>query len=187
MRRSFRGRKKQQQSKSHKEFRANEKILAQQVMLIDDQGESLGVVNVRQALALARERDLDLVEVSPKSQPPICKIMDYGSFKYQRDKQERKQKAKQKTTETKTVKLSARISQHDQEFRGKQALKFLQEGHKVKIEMQLRGRENQHADLAEEQIIRFISEINNLIEDKELKTEQTVKKQGNKLSAVISL
>lgn len=185
MRRSFRGKRNKPQST--KELRANEKIFAAEVSVIDENGEHLGAMSKEKAIELARSSDLDLVEVSPKVEPPICKIMDYGSYKYQKEKQERKQKARQKSTELKTVKVSTRIGEHDLELRVDRAVKFISEGNKVRIELQLRGREHQHVDLAKESINKMIDRVKTKIEGKELKIEQPIKKLGSKLSTIITL
>lgn len=184
MRRSFRGSKPL--SPAIKELKINERILAPKVVVIDDEGKNLGVLTKQEALLVARDRDLDLVEVSPLVEPPICKIMNYGSYKYQKEKQERKHKAKQKTTETKTIKVSSRISDHDLGLRIDQALKFLNDGNKVRIELQLRGREHQHVDLAREIIGKIITKAKAGLANKELKVEQGIKKLGSKLSAIIA-
>ncbi len=184
MRKSFKG--KNFQKESFKEFRINEKIFTRELIIIDENGQNLGPMPKEQALAEAQARGLDLVEVSPKAETPIAKFMNYGSFKYQREKMERKAKAKQKTIEIKTIKLSTRIGQHDMAFRIEQAVKFLKGGDKVKIEIQLRGRENQHADLARETIRRTINEIQIKSENKILKIEQELKQLGNKFSAIVS-
>jgi translation initiation factor IF-3 len=186
MRRSFRG-KKNQNTSSAKNLRANEKIFVSKVNVIDETGQNLGTLDTKEAIEIAASRGLDLVEVSPKVEPPICKIMDYGSFKYQKEKQERKAKAKQKSTELKTVKLSTRIGDHDLDLRVNRTVKFLSEGHKVRIELQLRGREHQHVDLAKDSIRKMIDRSREKLEDKELKTEQPVSKQGSKLSAIVTL
>ena len=170
-----------------KDFRVNEKIFAPELMVIDENGAQLGLIKKAQALIMARERELDLVEVSPKAQPPIAKFMDYGSFKYRRAKMERKAKAKQKTSEIKTVKISSRISQHDMEVRINQAVKFLTDGDKVKIELQLKGREHQHANLGEDNIKKIIEAIKAKLENQELKTEQAVTRQGSKISAIVAV
>ncbi|MEI6288381.1 MAG: translation initiation factor IF-3 [bacterium] len=186
MRKSFRG---YQQPTGIKEFRVNEKIFAPEVMIIDENGENLGVMKKEQALAEARERGFDLIEVSPKAVPPICKFMDYGSYKYQKEKAERKQKSKTKTIETKTVKISFRISQHDLEFRANQAAGFLVDGDKVRIELQLRGRENQHEDLARDNIKAMLKMITEKLKEnkKEVRIEQPVKKMGGRLSMAIAI
>lgn len=187
MRKSFRG--YHQKPEGPKELRINEKIFAKELMIIDENGANFGTVTREEALNEARERGLDLVEVSPKANPPIAKFIDYGSFKYQKEKQERKAKAKQKTTDTKTIKLSLRIGKHDLEIRANQAISFLADGDKVKIEMQLRGRENQHSDIARENIKELVADIKNKLEANKkpsLKTEGDIAKQGNRLSLIIS-
>jgi len=192
MRKSFRGR--HNKIEPSKEFRINERIFANELMVIDENGVNLGVMSKGKAIEEAKSRELDLIEVSPKANPPIAKFMDYGSYKYQKEKQERKQKARQKTVETKTVKISPRISQHDLEIRAKQAGNFLLDGNKVRIEMQLRGRENQHVDFAKDNIKKLI-EITfgqaraEADPAKEIHphTEQEITKLGNKLSTIISL
>jgi translation initiation factor IF-3 len=186
MRRSFRG-KKPNRIDTSKMLRANEKIFAREVMLIDENGQGLGVMSKEEAMRKAADADLDLVEVSPKANPPICRLMNYGSYRYQQEKKERKQKSQNKNSEVKTIKISLRISQHDKEIRAKKALQFLEDRDKVRIEMQLRGRENQHSDLARENIQNLIEEIKSQTENKEIRIEQEIKKLGNKLSAIISL
>jgi translation initiation factor IF-3 len=189
MRKSFRGRN--QKPEGPKEFRINEKILSLRLMIIDETGANLGEMSKEQALTEAKSRELDLVEVSPKANPPIAKFIDYGSFKYQKEKQERKAKAKQKTTETKTVKLTPRIGQHDMEIRAQQAAKFLIDGDKVKIEMQLRGRENQHADLAKESMKKFLVTVGTEMKaqggTENVKIESDIARQGGKLSMNITI
>jgi translation initiation factor IF-3 len=170
-----------------KELRVNEKIFAQQLEVIDENGVSLGVIEKIVALEEAKNRGYDLVEVSPKTLPPIAKFMNYGSYKYQKDKMERKARAKQKTAELKTVKVSSRIGQHDMDIRASQAAKFIQQGNKVKIELQLKGREHQHKNLAEEIIGKIISSIAENFPGKQLKIEQGIKQLGSKISTIVSL
>jgi len=186
MRRSFRG-GKPQVSNQIKELKINERILAPQLMIIDETGQNIGTLTRQAALDMAKTKDLDLVEVSPLVEPPICKIMNYGSYKYQKEKQERKHKAKQKTTEIKTIKLSSRISDHDLDLRVDRSIKFLTDGNKVRIELQLRGREHQHVDLAKETINKIITRTKEKLGNKEMKIEQHIKKLGSKLSAIITL
>jgi len=111
------------------------------------------------ALALAQEQGLDLVEVNPTVRPSIVKIMDFGQFQYKQSKIVQAQKAKVKKIEVKGIRLSFKIGQHDKDMRLKQARKFLDEGHKVKLEMGLRGRERAHMDLARENMMKFVREI----------------------------
>jgi translation initiation factor IF-3 len=114
---------------------------------------------VYEALNLAKESMLDLVEVSPKANPPVCRIMDYGKHLYQQSKQMRLAKARQKKVDTKGIRLGLRTDTHDLEFKKAQAEKFLRQGDKVKIEIMLRGREKSHQDMAKQNLQNFISEI----------------------------
>jgi translation initiation factor IF-3 len=141
------------------QMRINEAIRAATVFLIDDEGKQLGEIATHEALALAKERLLDLVEVSPKAQPPVCRIMDYGKHLYQQSKQMRIAKARQKKVEIKGVRMGFRTDAHDLEFKRAQSEKFLRQGDKVKIDIILRGREKAHQDLARKNLDEFIKSI----------------------------
>ena len=140
-------------------MRINDGIRAITVFVIDDEGKQLGEMTTLDAMALARERLLDLVEVSPKATPPVCRIMDYGKHLYQQSKQLRLAKAKQKKIEIKGVRLGLRTDTHDIEFKRAQSEKFLKQGDKVKIDIVLRGREKAHQDLARKNLQDFITGI----------------------------
>lgn len=127
--------------------------------LVDENGENLGEKDLYEALALARERELDLVEVAPKAQPPVCKIADYGKLKYQQARQEKQAKQKQKKVDIKGIRISLRTDTHDLDFKKEQAEKFLKKGHKVKIEIILKGRERTHPDLGVESLKKFTKSI----------------------------
>jgi translation initiation factor IF-3 len=129
------------------------------VFVIDDEGKQLGEMPILEAMALAREHLLDLVEVSPKAQPPVCRIMDYGKHLYQQSKQLRIAKAKQKKVEIKGIRIGFRTDTHDLDFKKVQANKFLKQGDKVKIDIVLRGREKAHQDMARENLQKFIATI----------------------------
>jgi len=133
------------------------------------------------ALTLAKEKGLDLVEIAPNVRPPVCKICDYGKYKYERMKKGRKQKAKSKKVEVKGVRISPRISENDLKFKAKQADKFLKEGNKVRIELMLRGRENIHKDLAQETFDIFIKTMK-----EEIKIEQHPKRQRLGLAMIVT-
>jgi len=165
-------------------YRVNERINVPEVKLIDENGEMIGVVPTSQAIKQAQDKGLDLVEISPVSKPPVAKIIDYGSFKYQLEKRIQKQKAKIKKVETKGVRLSLRISDHDREIRLSQAKKFLEKDYKVKIEMILRGREHRHTDLAREIMAKFVDDLKNEPE-LNIVVEQPLKKAGGKLITII--
>jgi translation initiation factor IF-3 len=161
----------------------NEQIRAPQVRVIDEEGQNIGVMATPEAVRLAREREMDLVEVFPKADPPIAKILDYGKFLYQKDKEARKQKAKQKKVEIKGIRLSLRISPHDRDVRLNQAKDFLESGDKVKIEIILKGRERQYGGMARENINQFINSLNQLVSTK---IEQPLSFQGGRLSVTVT-
>ena len=127
--------------------------------MIDAEGKFLGKMPTEQALALAKEQELDLVEVNPRATPPICKIIDWGSYLYQQEKAERKQKAKVKVSEIKGIRLSLKIGAHDLDMRRSQSLKFFEQGDRVKLEMILRGRERARMDLAKKILSDFITSL----------------------------
>jgi translation initiation factor IF-3 len=140
-------------------LRINDGIRVPIVFVIDDEGKQLGEMSTLDAMALARERMLDLVEVSPKANPPVCRVMDYGKHLYQQSKQLRIAKAKQKKIEIKGVRLGLRTDTHDIEFKRAQSEKFLKQGDKVKIDIVLRGREKAHQDLARKNLQEFLTGI----------------------------
>jgi translation initiation factor IF-3 len=116
-------------------------------------------MSVPEALQLAREKGLDLVEISPKAVPPVVKIMDFGKYQYQKSKEDRQNKSKQKKSDIKGIRISVRANEHDLNFKKNQAEKFLGKGQKVKIEIVLKGREKAHKDLARENLLKFINRI----------------------------
>lgn len=162
------------------QYKINHKIIAPEVRLIDETGTMIGVVSLPQALERAAEAEMDLIEVSPKAEPPVCKIMDFGSFKYQKEKEMKTQKAKQKAVEIKGLRLSLKIGEHDLNIRLKQAEKFLADGDKVRIEMTLKGRERQHTSRGREIIDGFSRSLAAVA-----KVEQPFTNQGGKLSIII--
>ncbi|MBU2566347.1 translation initiation factor IF-3 [Patescibacteria group bacterium] len=163
-------------------FQYNERIRVPEVRVIDEQGTFHGIMKTADALALAEERGFDLVEVSPKEEPPVCKLLDYGAFKYQKIKEMKQQKIHAKKVEVKGIRLSVKIGQHDIDNRVKQAIEFLKGGQKIKIEIILRGREKAHGDLALQKIQEF---IDGLSQTYELFIEQPPKRQGGNVSAII--
>jgi len=136
--------------------RINEYIRISPVRLIDENGRQVGIVPTEQALQMAREKELDLVEIVPNVRPPIVKIIDFGKYQYQKAKEDQQQKSKQKRTEVKGLRIGFRTDDHDIEVRRKQAEKFLSNGNKVKIEIRLRGREKAHQPLARETLANFV-------------------------------
>jgi translation initiation factor IF-3 len=164
-------------------YKKNAEIEADQLLVLDEEGASLGQMSKRAALDMAVEKELDLVEINPKSDPPVAKLIDFTEFKYQKEKEARKQKAHSRASEIKGIRLSVRISDHDLDVKREQAVKFLNRGDKVKIELQLKGRENARPEIATETIAHFISKIH---EQVEIKTEQEASRQGKKVTAVIT-
>lgn len=148
--------------------------------LIDEERGTTNIVSRDEALRLAHEREIDLVEVSPLANPPVVKLVDFGKFRYQQEKLDRKQKAKQKRVDVKGIRLSFKMSPHDREVRVAQAMKFLKDGDKVKIEMLLRGREQAHIDIAKKMFSEFIAAI-----DLPIKFDQELKRLGGMLSAIM--
>ena len=166
-----------------KNYLFNEGIKSPRVLVLNSAGENLGIMNTAEALRLAREQESDLVEINPKAEPPVAKITDFGQFRYNQEKENRLRKAHQHVVEIKGVRLSLRIGRHDLEIRQTQALKFLNNGDKVKIEIILRGREMQHGPLAFEIIKNFSDEINKV---EKIRWEQPTERQGNKVTAIIA-
>jgi len=167
-----------------KRFRVNQQIRVPEVFLIDENGQSLGVMPTSKALALALEAGMDIVEVNPKIQPPVVKIIDYGQFKYKKEKEAQKQKVKQKKIEIKGLRLSVRISQHDFDVRVEQARKFLGRGDKLKLDLVLKGRERQHPEKAEEimkKFYRLLKETPGL----NMEIEQGLTKQGGRFNIIL--
>ena len=164
-----------------KRFRVNDRIFADELMVIDDEGNQLGVLKKEEALAKAREAELDLVEVSPKADPPVARIIDFGHFKYEQEKKAKKQKAQAKRTDVKGIRLTPRIKGSDLEFRQDQAVKFLEAGHRVKIELILRGREKAHTDKAIDLINEFVNNLGD-----QIKILDPVKRMGSRVSVELT-
>lgn len=137
----------------------NEEIRDREVRLIDQNGEQLGVVPTRQAQDLADERQLDLVKIAPQAKPPVCKLMDYGKYRFEQSKREREIRKNQKIITIKEVRLSATIEDHDVDVKYKNAVKFLMEGNKVKVTIRFRGRQITHSEIGLEVMKDFAERI----------------------------
>lgn len=148
--------------------------------MIDENGKPLGVLDTSQALVMAQAAGLDLVEVAPMAKPPVCKILDFGAFQFQQEKKERKAKANQKKVDLKGIRLTFRIGQHDLDTRKAQSIKFLDQGHKIVLEMRLRGRENAHKDLARKQMEEFAKSLGDNVA-----TETPLSFMGNRLTMIV--
>ena len=130
-----------------KGLRINEQIRVREVRLIDDEGEQKGIVPTIEALSMAKERSLDLVEVAPTANPPVCKILDYGKYRFETEKKLRDSKKKQKVLKIKEIRMQPKIGSGDLDFKSKHIQEFLNEGNKVKVTVRFRGRELAHTDL----------------------------------------
>ncbi|MDD6887127.1 MAG: translation initiation factor IF-3 [Candidatus Aphodomorpha sp.] len=133
----------------------NEEIRDPEVRLIDENGGQLGIVGIREAQALADQRNLDLVKIAPGSNPPVCKLMDYGKYRFEMAKREKEQRKNQKIIEIKEVRLSATIDLHDMEVKAKATRKFLSDGNKVKVSIRFRGRQITHGDIGLDVMAKF--------------------------------
>jgi translation initiation factor IF-3 len=160
----------------------NNQIRASKVRLIDEDGKQLGILDLQEALQMARERNLDLIQVTEKVEPPVCKIIDYGKYLYSLEKKERTSRLKT-GREIKGIRLTFNISFHDLEVRAWQAEKFLKKGEAVKIELLLKGREKTHEDLAKEKINQFLEILNKLVP---IKIERELKKEPRGFTMIIS-
>ena len=150
----------------------NEEITDREIRVISDEGEQLGIMSAEEALKIAEERELDLVKISPQAKPPVCKIMDYGKFRFEQGKREKEAKKNQRVMEVKEIRMSPGIGENDLNTKLKSAVKFLSDGDRVKVSIRFRGREMAHTNIGEEILRDFAercSEVANL--DKEPKLE----------------
>jgi len=145
-----------------KELRVNERIRISPVRVVDEDGEMLGIMSADEGRALARERGLDLVEVAASSRPPVCRIMDFGKYKYEQNKKDRKARSKQHQQQLKEVKLRPKIERHDLDVKIRAARRFLSDHHKVKVTMNFRGREVTHAEIGRNILNRVAEELDDV-------------------------
>ncbi|MGE5113829.1 MAG: translation initiation factor IF-3 [Acidobacteriaceae bacterium] len=162
-------------------MRTNERIRVREVRVIDDQGNQLGIMAPFEALKTAREKGLDLVEVSPTAQPPVCRIMDFGKYMYEQEKKERQAKKNQKTFVVKEVKFRINVDEHDYQTKKNHVLRFLEEGDKVKATIFFRGREMTRQGLGREILQRLIGDIS----DKGI-VENMPRQEGNTLHLILA-
>nr|WP_222927244.1 translation initiation factor IF-3 [Thermosediminibacter litoriperuensis] len=137
----------------------NYEIRAREVRVIDTDGKQLGIMPLKEALRIAQERQLDLVKVAPQAKPPVCKIMDYGKYKYEQSKKEKEARKNQKVISIKEIRMSPNIEEHDFQVRVKNALRFLDDGNKVKVTIRFRGREITHTQLGEDVLKRLADSV----------------------------
>ena len=159
----------------------NERIRFPEIRVIDTDGAQLGIMVPRDALRMAEEKELDLVLVSDKADPPVCRIMDYGKFKFEQEKKAREARKKQHTSDVKEVKMRYKIEDHDYNVRVNQAERFLKSGDKVKATVMFRGREIQHTDLAETLLKRLATDLQAVAE-----VQQAPKREGRNMMMMLS-
>ncbi len=133
-------------SNKAQEVQINEEIRDKEIRVVTDDGEQLGIMSSRDALKIAIEKNLDLVKIAPQAKPPVCKIMDYGKYRFEQSKREKEARKNQKVVEIKEIRLSLKIDTHDFETKANQAMKFLKAGNKVKVSIRFRGREMAHPE-----------------------------------------
>ena len=161
--------------------RVNEEIRVPQVRLIDENGEMLGVMSIRDALYKAFQAGLDLLEISPNAVPPVCKITDYGKFKYEQQKKANEARKKQKVVEIKEIKVRPNIDDHDYDVKMRQAKGFIGEGDKVKVTLRFRGREMAHQELGVKLLERIRTELTELV-----KVEQMPRLENRQMIMVLA-
>ncbi|MCP5492798.1 MAG: translation initiation factor IF-3 [Chlamydiales bacterium] len=168
-------------SRPEAEHRINRAIRAPKVRVIDSEGNQLGVMSPFDAIKLAEQAKLDLVEISPNAHPPVCKIIDYGKFRYSQAKRDKEQKKLQHHTKVKEIKLKPNIDEHDLQVKVRRAREFLDKGDKVRLTCQFRGREMAHQDIGMKLLERFCEEVADLGQK-----EAPLKQMGRILSTVIA-
>ena len=166
---------------SRESLRINEEIHIREVRVTSAEGEQLGIMLTRDALRMAEEQHLDLVEVAPKAKPPVCRIMDFGKFRYAQQKREKEAKKKQKTISIKEVKLRPNIDEHDFNVKLKNALRFVEEGNKVKVTIMFRGRELSHPELGRVVLDRVAERMTELVT-----IERGAKLEGKNMTMILS-
>lgn len=172
---------KQNNRKSRDLPTINERIRFPEIRVIDTNGDQLGIMKPFDAMKIAEEKELDLVLVSDKASPPVCRIMDYGKYKFEQEKKAREARKKQHTSDVKEVKMRYKIGEHDYKVRLNQAERFLKSGDKVKATVMFRGREIQHTDLAETLLKRLASDLGELAE-----LQQAPKREGRNIMMMLS-
>ena len=161
--------------------RINEEIGVMRVRLVDQRGQMVGVVGRSEALVMAANAGLDLVEIAPHADPPVCKILDFGKYKYEEQKKKNEARKKQKIIEVKEIKLRPGIDDHDYEVKRRSMVKFIEEGDKVKVTMRFRGRELAHQELGMDVLIRVRDDL-----DEIAKVEQMPRMEGRQMTMVVS-
>lgn len=160
----------------------NEQIRDREVRVVSESGEQMGIMSAREAMKLAQEAELDLVKIAPKAQPPVCKIIDYGKYKYELTRREKEAKKKQKTVEVKEVRLSPNIDSNDLNTKINNAKKFIAKGNKVKVTLRFRGREMAHVQQSKHILDDFASQLEDVAS-----VEKPAKLEGRNMSMVLTV
>ena len=160
--------------------RINHQIRARESRVIDEDGTQLGVMKTGQALGLAEERVLDLVEIAPTAQPPVCRIMDVGKYRYEQRKRAQEAKKRQKTVQVKEVKFRPKIDEHDFQFKKNHIVRFIKEENKVKATVMFRGREVTHAEIGEQILRRLMGELADIAD-----VERAPKLEGHTMTMIL--
>jgi len=161
--------------------RVNQQIRVREILLIDEDGTKLGVMPTSEALSHAESKGLDLVEVAPNGSPPVCKVMDYGKYRYEQSKREKVAKKKQKQVKIKEIRIRPKIAEHDFQFIKRHIEKFLEEGSKAKVIVAFWGREISHIEIGQEKLDRLANELGEKCE-----IEQTPKLEGRNMVMILS-
>ena len=162
-------------------LRINDEIRAREVRVVSSTNEQLGIMLLRDALRMAGEQQLDLVEVAPTAKPPVCRIMDFGKFKYEQQKRDKEAKKKQKVFTLKEVKLRPNIEDHDYEVKKKNAPRFLEDGDKVKVTIMFRGRELSHPELGRQILVRMAADLKDIAN-----VERDAKLEGKNMIMILA-
>ncbi|MGE5244243.1 MAG: translation initiation factor IF-3 [Betaproteobacteria bacterium] len=162
-------------------MRVNERIRVREIRVIDEAGQQLGIMPPPQALAIARQKGLDLVEISPTATPPVCRIMDFGKYQYQEQKRAREARRHQKVIEVKEIKFRPKVDEHDYQFKKKHIERFLEEGDKVKATIFFRGREMAHPEIGRRILERLVQELSDVAV-----AETMPRMEGNQMHTILS-
>jgi translation initiation factor IF-3 len=182
MRNPFEGSQRRGGGLASKELRINRTIRVREVRLIDDKGEQRGIVPTSEALKIADDAGLDLVEVSPNANPPVCRLLDYGKYKFEQEKKSRESKKKQKAFRLKEIRMQPKIDRHDLQFKTKHIREFLEEGNKVKVTVRFRGRELAHKELGKDVLDRILE----LLGDDAYNMDKQAAMEGRTMSMYLS-
>lgn len=166
---------------SNKDLQINEEIRDRELRVIDSNGDQMGIMSSKQALELAAERQLDLVKIAPQAKPPVCRIMDYGKFRFEQSKKEKEARKNQKITNLKEIRFTPNIEEHDMNVKAKNAMKFLQDGDKVKVTIRFRGREVDHASFGHNALNRFVDIVKDVCV-----VEKPAKLEGKNMTMILA-